>query len=362
MREEINELEKKFLEEIKKVSSLQEVEMVRAKYLGRSGILSRFFSKLSEVEPSERPALGALLNNFKEKALGIIKDISDELGKVRKEKENIDVTLPGILFNRGNKHVLTHTIEDILAIFTSLGFVVVEGPEIETEYYNFQALNIPPEHPATEAFHTFYLDTEKGAVVRESKKKKKQGGRYLLRSQTSTVQVRIMEKFRPPLKIISPGRVYRPDAVDASHSFMFHQIEGFVVDENIRFSDLKGTLFAFVQRFFSASEQNSSLKREKVQMRFRPHHFPFTEPSVEVDISCIICNGKGCRVCGKKGWLEILGAGMIHPHVFQSAGYPKGRYTGFAFGMGVERIAMLKYGIDDIRLFFENDMRFLKQF
>ncbi|MCM8763477.1 MAG: phenylalanine--tRNA ligase subunit alpha [Candidatus Omnitrophica bacterium] len=353
MQEEIKEIEKEFLEEVKKINSLKELEVLRAKYLGRKGVLSGFFSRFSQVDVSQRAILGEVLNSFKERVQSVIKDIEERLERTAQEGGELDVTLPGVSFNRGVKHILTQTIESILSIFETLGFVVVEGSEIETEYYNFTALNIPPEHPATEAFHTFYLSPETTTPKKRCLEElKRSPGRYLLRSQTSTVQVRIMEQFKPPLRVVSPGRVYRPDATDASHSFMFHQIEGFAVGEGIRFSDLKGTLFAFAQRFFG----------KDIKMRFRPHHFPFTEPSVEVDISCIICKGKGCSVCGRKGWLEILGAGMVHPRVFYSAGYPSGKYRGFAFGMGVERIAMLKYGIDDIRLFFENDLRFLRQF
>ena len=226
-------------------------------------------------------------------------------------------------------------------MFKKMGFTVVDGPEIESEYNNFTGLNIPLDHPSREAFDTFYLNAPAGDE-----------GKYLLRSQTSTVQIREMKAQKPPLAIVAPGRVYRPDAVDASHSFMFHQIEGFMVGENITFSDLKGVLEFFAKGIFG----------EEIKMRFRPHFFPFTEPSAEVDITCIICKGKGCSVCGRKGWLEVLGSGMIHPNVFKNVGYDPKKYSGFAFGMGVERIAMLKYGISDIRLFFENDLRFLKQF
>ena len=243
--------------------------------------------------------------------------------------------MPGILPEEGHLHPITKTLNEINDIFISLGFKVAEGPEIEKEFYNFEALNIPLEHPSRDAFDTFYIK-----------------GDTLLRSHTSTVQIRIMENRKPPIQAIMPGRVYRPDAVDASHSFMFHQVEGLMVDKDIKFSDLKGILNLFTKRMFG----------EKTKTRFRPSFFPFTEPSAEVDISCIICRGRGCRVCSHTGWLEILGAGMINPRVFEAVGYQPGKFTGLAFGMGVERIAMLKYGIDDIRLFFENDIRFLKQF
>ncbi len=229
---------------------------------------------------------------------------------------------------------LVQVVDDICDIFHDFGFAVVSGPEMETEHHNFEALNIPKDHPSRDSFDTFYLDNGN-----------------LLRSQTSTVQIRVMEKVRPPLKVIAPGKVYRPDATDASHSFMFHQIEGLMVDERVSFAELKGVLFGFAQVFFG----------KNVRLRFRPHFFPFTEPSAEVDVSCVMCQGKGCRVCSQKGWLEILGAGMVHPRVFEAVGISPERYTGLAFGMGVERIAMLKWGVADIRLFYENDLRFLRQ-
>ena len=245
--------------------------------------------------------------------------------------------MPGIAQELGRIHPLTRITDEICAIFTRMGFSIVEGPEVETEFNNFTGLNIPLDHPSRDAFDTFYL---------------KDYPRMLLRSHTSPVQIRAMKSRKPPLAIVVPGRVYRPDAVDASHSFMFNQIEGFMVDTDIKFSDLKGVLETFAKGIFG----------NEIKMRFRPHFFPFTEPSAEVDISCIICKGKGCSVCGRKGWLEILGSGMIHPNVFKQVGIDPKIYTVFAFGMGVERIAMLKYGINDIRLFFENDLRFLRQF
>ncbi|MCX5657055.1 MAG: phenylalanine--tRNA ligase subunit alpha [Candidatus Omnitrophica bacterium] len=350
MEEEIRNLEKLFLEDFSRTDTPESLEVLKARYLGRKGRIAEYFQKISSLSADKKPTFGKLLNETKEKINALIIDKESSLSRLKKSSKSgeFDITLPGLYFESGHKHVLSRTIDEISSIFYHLGFVSMEGPEAETEYYNFQALNIPPEHPAHDAFNTFYLDVE-------GKEK------YLLRSQTSTVQIRVMEKHKPPLRVISPGRVYRPDATDASHSFMFHQIEGFAVDKKITFSDLKGTLFAFATKFFGRD----------LKMRFRPHHFPFTEPSVEVDISCIICkrnhkpvtsNQKSCSVCHGKGWLEILGAGMIHPNVFRVVGYDPNKYTGFAFGMGVERIAMLKYGIEDIRLFFENDLRFLKQF
>jgi len=270
-----------------------------------------------------------------------------------------DLTLPGHPPAVGRLHPITQTIQEILSLFRDLGFSVVEGPEIETEFYNFEALNIPADHPSRESFDTFYLKTtpEVGlrpasdTGLRPESNAQRAETRYLLRSHTSPVQVRFMEKHQPPFQIVVPGRVYRPDAVDASHCFQFHQVEGLTVGPGITFGDLKGVLIAWARGMFG----------ERATLRFRPHYFPFTEPSAEADLSCIFCSGKGCRVCGGKGWLEILGCGMVHPNVFKVAGYLPGT-VGFAFGMGVERIAMLKYGIEDIRLFFENDLRFLTQF
>ncbi|MDO8489297.1 MAG: phenylalanine--tRNA ligase subunit alpha [Candidatus Omnitrophota bacterium] len=321
------------------VTSLQALEEVRVKYLGRKGILAELTSSIPGLPLEQRGVFGKEVNILKNKLLSLIaekENVIKNSSSVSK-KENLDVGMPGIAQELGGIHPITQIIDEICAIFNRMGFAVVQGPEIETEYNNFTGLNIPLDHPSRDAFDTFYL---------------KNYSKLLLRSHTSPVQVRVMKAHKPPLAIVVPGRVYRPDAVDASHLFMFHQIEGFMVDKNIKFSDLKGILELFAKSVFG----------QDIKMRFRPHFFPFTEPSVEVDISCIICKGKGCSVCGRKGWLEILGAGMIHPNVFKHVGYNPKNYTGFAFGMGVERIAMLKYGINDIRLFFENDLRFLKQF
>jgi phenylalanyl-tRNA synthetase alpha chain len=295
------------------------------------------FSELGTVAVQDKPKIGNMLNNLKNAISRALEETkgklssSDDVAKV----ERIDISSPGIKRPIGEKHPITKTIDRISEIFLNLGFKIAEGPEIETTYYNFEALNIPLEHPSRDAFDTFYIEKD-----------------VLLRSQTSTVQIRVMKKEKPPLQVIAPGKVFRPDATDASHSFMFHQVEGLMVDADIKFSDLKGILTLFSKQMFGP----------ETKMRFRPHFFPFTEPSAEVDISCMICKGRGCRVCSHKGWLEILGAGMVHPAVFETVGYDPKKWTGFAFGMGVERIAMLKYGVDDIRLFFENDLRFLKQF
>ncbi len=339
--------------EISAISSAQELECLRTKYLGRKGILALLTGSIPQLSVEQRASFGQQVNLLKNKISLLIKEKQQTL-TVKPQEEpafNTDITMPGIVQNLGRLHPITQVIEQICGIFQKMGFSVIEGPEIETEYNNFTGLNIPLDHPSRDAFDTFYL---KSSVKAE---------KLLLRSHTSPVQIRVMKSRKPPLAVVVPGRVYRPDAVDASHSFMFHQIEGFMVNTDIAFSDLKGALEVFAKGVFG----------EDIKMRFRPHFFPFTEPSAEVDVSCIICKGpqsprvpesqiKRCSVCGGKGWLEILGCGMIHPNVFKNVGYDPKKYTGFAFGMGVERIAMLKYGIDDIRLFCENDLRFLRQF
>ena len=336
---DINSIQAQIESDLAQVVSVSALEEVRVKYLGRKGLVAELTSSIPKLAVEQRGHFGQQVNALKNKLLELLEEKEKTLKTKTSDlkKSNLDLGMPGIAQELGHLHPITRIIDEICAIFNHMGFSVVQGPEVETEYNNFTGLNIPLEHPSRDAFDTFYL---------------KDHAKLLLRSHTSPVQVRVMATQKPPLAIVVPGRVYRPDAVDASHLFMFHQIEGFLVDENIRFSDLKGILELFAQSVFG----------QDIKMRFRPHFFPFTEPSVEVDISCIICKGKGCSVCGRKGWLEILGAGMIHPNVFTQVGIDPKVYTGFAFGMGVERIAMLKYGINDIRLFFENDLRFLKQF
>jgi phenylalanyl-tRNA synthetase alpha chain len=327
--------------EIQKADSIIALEALRVKYLGRKGVIAELTSSIPGLPAEERGAFGREVNALKNRIVSLLeqKQKSFNASSAEPAANFLDLSLPGIAQELGQLHPLTQVIDEICAIFVAMGFLVIPGPEIESEYNNFTGLNIPLEHPSREAFDTFYL--------KDAAKSKE-----LLRSHTSPMQVSVMKSRKPPLAVVVPGRVYRPDAVDASHSFMFHQIEGFMVERGIKFSDLKGILEFFAKAVFG----------QDIKMRFRPHFFPFTEPSAEVDISCIICQGKGCSVCGKKGWLEILGSGMIHPNVFKNVGYDPKIYTGFAFGMGVERIAMLKYGINDIRLFFENDLRFLKQF
>lgn len=323
--------------EAQAINSPQALEAFRLKYLGKKGLVAAVFASLSEAQPDGKAVLGKGANDLRGLVEGLIAAKSIEINSAKTQDESIDISLPGTGGDLGRTHILTKTMQEIIAIFEQMGFVAVETPEIETEFHNFTGLNIPIDHPSRDAFDTFYLDLPDPSA---------RGRRLLLRSHTSPGQVRIMKAHKPPLAVIVPGRVYRPDAVDASHSFMFHQIEGLLVDERVQFSELKGLLMEFCRRFFGP----------KVSMRFRPHFFPFTEPSAEVDINAEILGIQ------RKKWLEILGCGMVNPKVFEAVGYPKGKYKGLAFGMGVERMAMLKYGINDIRLFYENDVRFLKQF
>jgi phenylalanyl-tRNA synthetase alpha chain len=346
MRDKIKEVEKSALEEIAATADIEALEKARVKYLGRKGLITELFKNMGAVSPTDKAEFGKLINALKEASSKAFDEKAAGFsGGSDPKSQKTDITLPGIARETGQAHPISKTIEEICGVFISLGFKVVEGPEIENEHYNFEALNIPLEHPSRDAFDTFYL-----------------ADKWLLRSHTSPVQARFMEKNKPPFAIVIPGKVYRPDATDASHSFMFHQVEGLVVSDNIKFSDLKGALTLFAKQMFG----------ESTKMRFRPSFFPFTEPSAEVDISCILCSGKPvrdaqnaehrCSLCGGKGWIEILGAGMVNPKVFKNVGYDPEKVTGFAFGMGVERIAILKYGIPDIRMFFENDIRFLRQF
>ena len=324
--------------EIDQAQSLKEVQDLKVKYLGKKGILTDKIKSLGSVPPEERPEYGRTLNQTKLLIEELLtgqeeKFKSSELDKSLR-KQRIDVSIPGCRLPLGRLHPVTKVLEEIISIFVSLGFSVEEGPEIELDFYNFEALNIPLDHPARDMQDTFYISDD-----------------VVLRTHTSPVQVRTMEKKKPPLRVIAPGKVYRCDA-DVSHIPMFHQLEGFMVDKDIRMSDLKGVLELFVHRVFGPD----------TSIRLRPSFFPFTEPSAEIDISCVICKGSGCNVCSSTGWIEILGAGMINPRVYEMAGYDPDLYTGFAFGLGIERVAMLKYSINDIRLFMENDKRFLEQF
>lgn len=338
MERELEKIKQKVEQEISAARNPKEIETLKIRYLGRKSIINQMFLKMSRLGSEEKKRVGKSLNLLKEY---IAKRLEEKTVLSQAEEEELDLTLPSAKIEKGTKHVLSYVNETICDIFEKLGFEVIEGGEIEDEWHNFSALNIPLDHPSRDAFDTFYLEIPPGG-----------GGKYLLRSHTSPSQIRVMKKQFPPLAVISPGRVYRPDKVDASHSFMFHQVEGFCVDTHITFAHLKGVLLHFARSFFSP----------EVKVRFRPHFFPFTEPSAEMDIGCMICNQEGCSVCSQRGWLEILGCGMIHPVVFEQCNIDSKIYKGFAFGMGVERIAMLKHRINDIRLFYENDLRFLKQF
>ncbi len=327
-------LREEALASIQAVQALDELEQVRVHLLGRKGRVTQLIRSIGKLPSKERRDSGRLANELKGEVAQALKRRHATLTTVR-SRLDLDTSLPGHAGVVGRSHPITQTIRELEEIFRTLGFETVEGPEVEDERHNFEALNIPADHPSREAFDTLYLAD----------------GTHLLRSQTSTVQIRIMEERQPPLFVVAPGRVYRPDAVDASHSWMFHQVEGLAVDRGLTFGDLKGTLDTFLKQWFGP----------KTKTRFRPHYFPFTEPSAEVDVSCI-CDGRGCSVCGQRGWVEVLGCGLLHPAVFEAVDYDPTVWSGFAFGLGVERLAMLRHGISDIRLFYENDFRFLEQF
>ena len=338
MKEQLEALGAAAVLEIGAAPELRALEEARVKYLGRKGAVTEILRGLSSASPEERPGLGKAANEVKQR-IGEACDarkaaLESDAEAERADEETVDLSLPGRRPRRGHVHVINQVAEEILDIFFELGFQVATGPDVETEYYNFDSLNTPADHPARDSHDTFFV---KPGVV--------------LRTQTSPVQMRVMEQTQPPVAVVVPGRVYRVD-LDASHSPMFYQIEGLLVDEGVSFSDLKGTLMRFIHRFFG----------EETKLRFRPHFFPFTEPSAEVDISCSVCKGAGCRVCKHSGWLEILGCGMVDPHVFGYAGYDAEKYTGYAFGLGVDRIAMLRHAISSIGHLYENDLRFLEQF
>lgn len=339
LKERLKKIESEAARVLTDITDLEQLEALRVEFLGKKGRITEVLRQMGKLSAEERPQIGQAANFLKERLHNIIENKKTEIEqgvRVRKmEEERIDVTLPGNKPRLGHRHPLTRISDQVKELFIGLGFTIAEGPEIENEYNNFEALNVPEHHPARDLQDTFYLDHN-----------------YLLRSQTSTVQIRTMAQKKPPIRIIAPGRVYRSDELDASHTPMFHQVEGLVIDRGISFSDLKGTIEMVVRAIYG---------QERL-FRFRPSYFPFTEPSAEVDISCIVCAGKGCRLCSESGWLEILGAGMVHPNVLEMAGIDFKQYSGFAFGMGLDRIAMLKYGINDIRLLFENDQRFLRQF
>ncbi len=337
--QDLEQLTAKARDAIEKADSLQALDAVRVGYLGKKGSLTALLKGLGKLPPEQRREAGQAINEAKRALAALIEarreQLEAEAVAARLAAETVDVTLPGRRQSLGALHPVTRTIERITALWAELGFAVAEGPEIEDDYHNFEALNIPAHHPARAMHDTFYFDAHR-----------------LLRTHTSPVQIRVMEQERPPLRIIAPGRVYRCDS-DLTHSPMFHQVEGLVVDEAVTFADLKGALDQFLQAFF---------EQEDLATRFRPSYFPFTEPSAEVDIQCVICGGEGCRVCSHTGWLEVMGCGMVHPEVFRHVGIDSEAFTGYAFGLGVERLAMLRYGVNDLRLFFENDLRFLRQF
>ncbi len=343
MHKEIEDILKRAKREIEKAKDSKTLDALRVKFLGRKGEITLAFKKLSSLSEEERPQIGRLLNKAKKEIDSLLKEkgksfspserslYKDGLGWL---KGVVDPSLPGRRKIIGKLHPITKVMGEICSVFQSMGFSIAQGPEVEEDFYNFEALNIPPNHPARDMQDTFYIDDK-----------------ILLRTHTSPIQIRTMKAQKPPIRIIAPGKVYRCDS-DVTHTPMFHQVEGLMVDKNVSFSQLKGTLTQFVHKIFDA----------QTKVRFRPSYFPFTEPSAEVDIQCVNCRGKGCRVCSYTGWLEVLGAGMVHPAVFRNVGYDPEEVTGFAFGLGVERIAMLKYSIDDIRLFYDNDIRFLDQF
>lgn len=339
MKEKLEQIKISVTEALKAAEDLNSLEDIRIKYMGKKGELTAVLKGMGQLTPEERPIIGALANEIRQTLEKEIDEKKTAIEAALEEKklaeEVIDITMPGKRNDEGKLHPMTQVMNRLKDIFMGMGFSIAEGPEVEYDYYNFEALNIPKNHPARDTQDTFYIEDN-----------------IVLRTQTSPMQVRVMEKTKPPIRIIAPGRVYRSDTQDATHSPVFHQIEGLVVDKNITMSDLKGTLERFVKELYG----------EDTRVRFRPHHFPFTEPSAEMDYSCFNCGGKGCSVCKGEGWIEILGCGMVHPKVLENCGIDPEEYSGFAFGIGLERIAMGKYSINDLRLFFENDMRFLEQF
>ena len=339
MKEKLEQIRIAVEEALKTADNTDALENIRIKYMGKKGELTAVLKGMGKLSKEERPVIGALANEIRQKLEKEIEEKKAAIEAVEEEKrlaeETIDVTMPGKRTKEGKLHPLTQVMDEIKRIFMGMGFSIADGPEVEYDYYNFEALNIPKNHPARDTQDTFYIEDN-----------------IVLRTQTSPMQIRVMEKTKPPIRVIAPGKVYRSHTVDATHSPVFHQIEGLVVDKGVTMADLKGTLEMFVK----------SLYGENTRARFRPHHFPFTEPSAEMDISCWSCGGKGCSVCKGEGWIEVLGCGMVHPKVLENCGIDPEVYSGFAFGIGLERIAMGKYDINDLRLFFENDLRFLGQF
>ncbi len=339
MKDQLKNIASAAAQALESAASVQDIEALRVKYLGKKGELTAILKQMGSLSAEERPVIGQLANEVRGKIESAVSEKMADIKAAAADKklasETIDVTLPGKRHELGKRHPLNSVLDEIKEIFLGMGFDIAEGPEVEYDYYNFEALNIPKDHPARDTQDTFYINDK-----------------ILLRTQTSPVQVRVMEKQKPPIRVISPGRVYRSDAVDATHSPVFHQIEGLVVDKNITMGDLKGTLADFAKRLYGPD----------AVVRFRPHHFPFTEPSAEMDTMCFNCGGKGCKLCKGEGWIEILGCGMVHPKVLANCNIDPEEYSGFAFGMGLERLVMRRYNIDDLRQFYENDQRFLNQF
>ena len=339
MKDRLEQIRQNALAQIEEAGALEKLNDIRVAFLGKKGELTSIMKSMKEIAPEERPAFGQMVNETRSEIEKKMEEMKAELARKAREAqlkaEVIDVTLPAKKSNVGHRHPNTIALEEVERIFVGMGYEVIEGPEVEKDYYNFEALNIPANHPAKDEQDTFYINKE-----------------FVLRTQTSGTQVHTMETQELPIRMIAPGRVYRSDEVDATHSPCFHQIEGLVIDKHIIFADLKGTLAEFAKELFG----------EETKVKFRPHHFPFTEPSAEMDVTCFKCGGKGCRMCKGSGWIEILGCGMVHPKVLKMSGIDPEKYSGFAFGVGLERIALLKYEIDDMRLLYENDTRFLKQF
>ncbi len=334
--EKIKKVASEFQSDISKAESINELEDFRIKYLSRNGLVSSLFDELKNVSKEDKPRYGKLLNSLRNEVTNEFNNLKEKIeSKSQSFDEQVDLSLPDFALNIGSKHILTQTLDEIKSIFKGMGFSVFEGPELESDYNNFEALNFPSDHPARDMQDTYFINKE-----------------FLLRTHTSPVQIRVMNNQEPPVRAIMPGRVYRNEAVSSRSYCMFHQVEGLYVDTGVTFAELKGTLVSFAKQFYG----------EDIKYRFRPSFFPFTEPSAEMDVTCYLCHGKGCKVCKQTGWLEVLGCGMVDPNVFGYVGYDPEKYTGYAFGMGIERTAMLKYGITDIRVFFENDYRFLKQF
>lgn len=339
MKEKLAAIKNLTLERLEKIIEMKDLDDLRVKLLGKKGELTAILKTMGTLSPEERPQAGQLVNEIREFIENNLEQAKERIKnkeiEERLKRETIDVTLPGRKYAIGHKHPMTTVIDELKMIFVGMGYEIAEGPEVETDYYNFEALNIPANHPAKDEQDTFYVE-----------------GGFVLRTQTSSVQIRVMENSKPPIRVVSPGCVYRSDEVDATHSPVFHQLEGLIVDKGVTMGNLKGTLEEFAKTLFG----------ERTKVRFRPHHFAFTEPSAEMDVSCYICGGVGCSVCKHSGWVEILGCGMVHPKVLEISGIDPGRYSGFAFGLGLERIAMQRYNITDMRLLFENDVKFLKQF